>query len=145
MKRPRCALYSTCYKPASGIQSDGKGNLYTLCYYHKNIYDWLGREEFNKRFEYWLKSEPSPEIISWCKKCHVVLGKAKEGIEIKELFHRCGGMSMPVQLGDIENIPERKISHIGNPCLQGSRHSDCIKVNCWCGCHRKLYRIKPKS
>ena len=83
--------------------------------------------------------------ISWCKKCHIVLGRAKKNVDVKDLFHRCGGAGSPMQIGDIENIPEKKISHIGTPCQGGDRHSDCIKQDCWCSCHKQHAVIPPPA
>lgn len=81
--------------------------------------------------------ETKRKQVAWCKKCHIVLGEPKENVDVKDLFHRCGGAGSPMQLGDIEIIAERKLNHIGTPCQGGSRHTDCIKEKCWCGCHKK--------
>ena len=82
--------------------------------------------------------------VAWCKNCHIVLGEPKENVDVKELFHRCT-IKKELELGDIEIIPDKKFSHIGTPCQGGSRHSDCIKENCWCGCHKKHTPIHSPS
>jgi hypothetical protein len=80
--------------------------------------------------------------VAWCKNCHIVLGEPKEKVDVKELFHRCT-TKRDLELGDIEIIPQKKISHIGTPCQGGRRHTDCIKENCWCGCHRRRLTAIP--